>query len=66
MSLGLLHKKIDLGEWLGSLFLVNDVSHDRPDASARKGKLIAMPPVAYRATKEKLGPRAVNELSKTR
>jgi hypothetical protein len=46
-------KKINLGEWLSSLFLVKDVPGGRPDAPARKSNLIAMPPVVCRIRKTK-------------
>jgi hypothetical protein len=46
-------KKINLGEWLSSLFLVKDVPSDRPDAPARKNNLIAMPPIVCRTRKIK-------------
>jgi hypothetical protein len=58
LSLGVLLKKINLRDWLSSLFLVKDVSGDRPEARGKKGTLIAMPHVAYRTRKMKRPPVA--------
>jgi len=51
ISLTILLKKIHVGEWLSSLFLVKDVSQTPPLAQSKKGKLIAMPPMVFRAKK---------------
>jgi len=63
ISLGVLLEKINLGEWLSSLFLVKDVSQMVPTRGTKKGKLIAMPPRGFRLRKSQpsIGERSGDE-----